>query len=177
VSETHLKSFHAKAFVVTVSDTRSSGINRDTVGPLLAERLRNFGFNVGGVRIVPDERDEIADLLINLVDVERADFILTTGGTGLSPRDVTPEATRDVIHREIPGFGECMRLSGADKTPMSWLSRATAGIRGSTIIMNVPGSERGAMESLESILPMIRHAIEIVRGEAHECGGKPSDNG
>jgi len=132
----------------------------------------DYGFDIGGVRIVPDEREIIAKILVELVDKEKADFIVTTGGTGLSSRDVTPEATRDVISREIPGFGECMRTSGASKTPMSWLSRATAGIRGSTIIANVPGSEKGASESLESLLPVIRHAMEIVRGDAHECGRK-----
>lgn len=176
MSGTHSKSIYNKAFVVTVSDTRSSGDNIDTVGPMLAKKLSEFGFEVIGIEIVPDEREKIANLLTRLIDQENVDFVLTTGGTGLSPRDVTPEATRDVINREIPGIGECMRARGAEKTPMSWLSRGTAGVKGRSIIVNVPGSERGALESLEAILPMINHALQVVRGEAHECGRKLLEN-
>ena len=170
MSETQSKSFNA--FVVTVSDSRFRGVNVDTVGPQLARRLEDAGYQVAGISIVPDEREEISNTLISVIDEKKADLIVTTGGTGLSSRDVTPEATRDVITTEIPGFGECMRIDGSQKTRSAFLSRGTAGIRRESIIINVPGSERGAIQSLESLLPLIHHALEIIKGEAQECGKK-----
>jgi molybdenum cofactor synthesis domain-containing protein len=119
---------------------------------------------------VPDEKDKIAALLRQLVDKDHIDFILTTGGTGLAPRDVTPEATREVIEREIPGIPELMRAEGSRQTPRSYLSRAIAGIRGQSLIVNVPGSERGALSSLDALIPLLDHALETIKGEAHECG-------
>jgi len=168
MSETQSKSF--KAWILTVSDSRSAGIHEDTVGPMLAKRLEKAGFEVHGIKIVHDNREKISDTLSQLADSKLADLIITTGGTGVSPNDVTPEATRDVISMEIPGIGECMRVCGSVKTPFAWLSRATAGVRGKCLIVNVPGSERGATESLDAILPFLNHAIETALGLTIECG-------
>ena len=173
MSETQSRSF--KTWILTISDTRSVGIHEDTVGPMLAKKLEKAGFEVHGIKIVHDDRGKIAEILSQLADSKLADLIITTGGTGVSPRDVTPDATRDVISTEIPGIGECMRMCGSSKTPFAWLSRATAGIRGKCLIINVPGSERGAIESIEAVLPLINHAIEIAQGLTSECGRKMHD--
>ncbi len=170
MSTRSLKSF--KAQVITVSDSRSTGEHEDTVGPMLTGKLENLGAEISPVRIVPDEQDSIADAIRELADVDGIDLIITTGGTGLAPRDVTPEATRRVISREIPGFAEFMRSEGGRQTPFAYVSRGVAGIRGSSLIVNLPGSERGADHSLKILLPIIPHALETIRGEAHECGRK-----
>lgn len=174
MSGTPLKSY--KACVLTVSDTRSTGENPDTVGPKLVEMLRDAGYKVSEPFIVPDDKDIIASTLINLADNDKFDFIVTTGGTGLSERDRTPDATREIIDFEVPGLGECMRFEGYKQTMFSWLSRGTAGVRGRSLILNVPGSERGAVQSLQAILPIARHALEIIKGDTHECGKKEGEN-
>jgi molybdopterin adenylyltransferase len=155
------------AAVITISDSGSRGERVDTAGPALVEMLRHHGGDVLQTAVVPDERDEIAELLETLAD-GGVDLILTTGGTGLSPRDVTPEATLDVVDRQVPGLAEAMREEGRRQTRMASLSRAVAGTRGSTLIINLPGSEKGARQSLEAVLDLIPHAIELLRGATVE---------
>jgi molybdopterin adenylyltransferase len=170
VSATQSKSY--KAQVITVSDTRSSGVNTDTVGPLLRSILTDAGYETTENVIVPDDRELISQALIKAADKMKISLVITTGGTGLSPRDVTPEATLDIITKEVPGFGECMRNEGSAHTKQAWLSRGIAGVRDHTLIINLPGSERGAVQSLESVMPVIHHALEIINGDTHECGKK-----
>ena len=155
-----------------MSDSRSSGENKDTVGPMLTEVLRNLGADAGEAIIVPDEKEKIINILTKLVDDDGIDLIITTGGTGLAPRDVTPEATREVIAKEIPGLAEFMRHEGGAQTSRAYLSRGIAGIRGRSMIVNIPGSERGAKQSLDALMPLIPHALETIKGETRECGKK-----
>lgn len=159
------------AAVVTVSDGVSHGTRRDESGDLAEELLRAAGYEVAARAVVPDERPEIEALLRGLADRGLA-LVVTTGGTGFGPRDVTPEATRAVIEREAPGLGELMRHAGLEKTPMAALSRAVAGTRGRTLILNLPGSPRGVRESLAAVLPVVHHAVELLAGAtgAHPTG-------
>ena len=161
-----------KIGILTVSDKGARGEREDRSGPALKRMMEAAGAEVARTGIVADERDLISAALVKWSD-EGLDLILTTGGTGFSPRDVTPEATKAVIEREAPGLAEVMRRAGMDKTPTAMLSRAAAGIRKSTLIVNLPGSEKGARESLEAILPALGHGIEILKGTASECG-KPA---
>src|SRR5438132_6168036 len=146
-----------RAAVVTVSDGVSQGVRDDASGRAVAGVLAGAGFDVGRREVVPDERARIEATLRGLADEGWA-LVVTTGGTGLGPRDVTPEATRAVIEREAPGLAEEMRAAGRGSTPLAALSRGIAGTRGSTLIVNVPGSERGATESLSAIIPALPHA-------------------
>jgi molybdenum cofactor synthesis domain-containing protein len=152
------------AGVITVSDTGSRGERVDTAGLAVAEALTAAGISVTQTAIVPDERDQIAALLRRWTDELHLDLVLTAGGTGLSPRDVTPEATLDVAERMVPGFAELMRAESRKKTPLADVSRAVAVTRGRTLIVNLPGSERGARENLEAILPILPHAVEVASG-------------
>ena len=166
-----------RAGVLTVSDKGSRGERVDTAGPAVAALIEGRGANVANREIVPDERPQIAALLRRWADQDRLDLILTTGGTGLGPRDSTPEATLDVVERLVPGLAELMRQAGRRSTPLAALSRALAGTRGRTLIVNLPGSERGARESLEPILDVLPHAIDLLQGETTEhpaAGGKGS---
>jgi len=158
-----------KVGILTVSDKGARGEREDRSGPAIRELMEAAGGEVVRARVVPDEPDEIRAALVDWTE-EGLDLILTTGGTGFSPRDWTPEATRSVIERETPGIGEAMRLAGMKKTPTAMLSRAIAGIRKSTLIINLPGSEKAVRESLEAVLPALPHGIEILRGTAGECG-------
>jgi molybdopterin adenylyltransferase len=153
--------------VLTLSDKGAKGQREDKSGPAIAEMLKGLG-EVKYYDILPDERDLIKQRLLEYVN--KVDLILTTGGTGLSPRDVTPEATIDVIEREIPGIAEAMRMEGLKKTNRSMLSRAVAGIRGQTLIINLPGSPAAVRENLEVIIDVIPHAIEKIKGEQGDCG-------
>jgi cyclic pyranopterin phosphate synthase len=156
-----------EAVVVTCSNRSAAGEREDTSGPLLVESLREAGFDVAGEAIVvADDEAEIASLLAQLVEMGHR-LILTTGGTGLSPTDVTPAATRRVIDREAPGLAELMRAIGLTSTPMAALSRGVVGSRGRTLIANLPGSPAGASESLAALLPVVRHALDQLAGGDH----------
>ncbi|MBM3305563.1 MAG: MogA/MoaB family molybdenum cofactor biosynthesis protein [Candidatus Aminicenantes bacterium] len=161
-----------KIGILTVSDKGARGEREDRSGPAVRKIMEAAGAEIVQTGVVADEKALISAVLVKWSG-EGLDLILTTGGTGFSPRDVTPEATRAVIEREAPGLAEVMRRAGMDKTPTAMLSRAAAGIRESTLIVNLPGSEKGARESLEAILPALGHGIEILKGTASECG-KPA---
>jgi molybdenum cofactor synthesis domain-containing protein len=159
-----------RAAVLTISDTAHEGTRVDTSGPAVAARLEASGFEVVERRIVPDERSQIAAALRDICNRQTAGVIFTTGGTGVAPRDVTPEAMRDVMDREIPGFGELMRSRGLASSRFAPLSRALAGTRGSVLMVNLPGSPRGAVESLDAILELVPHVLELLHGHtAHEA--------
>ncbi len=150
--------------VITISDRCAAGQQVDTAGPAVAALLaEQWPDETIGRGLVPDNEEAIVTLLSELCHQEYQ-LIVTAGGTGLGPRDVTPEATRRVIEREVPGLAEAMRSSGAAANQFAWLSRALAGLRGTTLIVNLPGSERGAVESLTAILPLIPHALEVIAG-------------
>lgn len=157
------------AAVLTVSDRGSRGEREDLSGKVLEEALESNGFLVVERGVVPDDLEDVAQTLVRYADELRVDLILTTGGTGLSPRDVTPEATLRVIQREVPGMAEAMRAFSLQKTPHAMLSRAVCGIRGNTLIVNLPGSPRGARENLEVILPALPHGLSKLRGDTTEC--------
>ncbi len=155
--------------ILTVSDRAARGEREDRSGPLLAETIAGLpGAEVVARAIVPDEREEIEAALRRWV-AEGLDLVLTTGGTGLSPRDVTPEATRAVIERETPGFAEAMRAASLAITPHGMLSRAVAGIAGCTLIVNLPGSPRAARENLLTIMPALPHGLDKLKGDTAEC--------
>ncbi|MEF9425749.1 MAG: MogA/MoaB family molybdenum cofactor biosynthesis protein [Candidatus Mariimomonas ferrooxydans] len=153
--------------VLTLSDKGSKGIRKDKSGPLIAKIIKKIDGKVVNYDILPDEKTLIKKRLLSLCN--KVDLILTTGGTGLSPRDVTPEATLGVINREIPGITEVMRYRGLKKTPFAMISRAVAGTRGKTLIINLPGSPRAVAENLKIILPVIPHAVEKIKGSKSEC--------
>ena len=155
--------------ILTASDKGSRGGRRDESGELIARLLLPLGANVVRREILPDDRDRIAAKLREWADSGEVDLIVTTGGTGLSPRDVTPEATLSVIDRLVPGLPEVMRAEGLKKTPMAMLSRAVSGLRGRCLIVNLPGSPKAVQEDLEAVAPALCHAIEIMKGEAGEC--------
>jgi molybdopterin adenylyltransferase len=154
----------AKAWVITVSDRCFSGEAEDRSGPALAELLAGNAFEVTGRELVPDEQPQIA-AAIRAGIAAGADLVVTTGGTGLAQRDVTPQATLPLLDYEIPGFGEEMRRVGAVKTPNALLSRSLAGVSGSTLVLNLPGSVAGATESLQAVLPVLGHALRLLAGD------------
>jgi molybdopterin adenylyltransferase len=153
--------------ILTVSDRVSAGDMDDRGGVAIAERLEGDAYDIVEIAVVPDEIEDIARTLARWCDESSLDAIFTTGGTGLSPRDVTPEATSRVSSRLIPGMAEAMRRAGGEKTPYAMLSRAVAGLRGATIIVNLPGSPRGAVENLDVILPVLEHAVHTLHGGKH----------
>ena len=151
--------------VLTVSDRCSQGVEQDRSGPFIAQWMAaNLGATAVQIACVPDERAQIAAKLVEWSDQGGIDLILTTGGTGFAPRDVTPEATRDVVEREAPGLAEAMRSAGLAKTPRAMLSRAMAGIRRRTLIVNLPGSPRAVQDGLDTLKPALPHGIEILKG-------------
>nr|WP_321466922.1 MogA/MoaB family molybdenum cofactor biosynthesis protein [uncultured Desulfobulbus sp.] len=155
--------------VLTLSDKGSRGEREDTSGPLLQEMLRAQGFDIVLTRIIPDQQALIEQTLIQWVDVERLDLIVTTGGTGVSPTDQTPEATRAVIDREIPGLAEAMRMASLEKTIQAVWSRGIAGIRKKCLILNLPGSRKAAGENLEAVLPALEHGLYKLKGGDADC--------
>jgi molybdenum cofactor synthesis domain-containing protein len=161
------------ALVLTVSDRGAAGEREDTSGAAVAARLADLGLAVER-RIVPDERPAIEEELV--VACARHALVVTVGGTGLTPRDVTPQATLAVIDYQVPGFAESMRADGREKTPLAILSRAVVGVRGRTLIVNLPGSPRGAVESLATLEPVLGHALETLRGPFDHSGwpGSPT---
>ena len=156
-----------KVGILTISDKGSRGEREDLSGPAIREMVATLGAEVARYDIVPDERDIISLKLLEWSS-EGLDLVLTTGGTGLGPRDVTPEATRDVIEREVPGMAEAMRSQGLQATSLAMLSRAVVGARGKTLIVNLPGSPKGVRESLAVLLPVLPHAVGILKGEVGE---------
>ena len=150
--------------IVTVSDSAVAGTRGDRSGPALRERAQSLGWAVSTIELVPDESEQIAAILRRLADSGKVAVILTTGGTGVALRDITPEATRGVIDREIPGLGELMRSEGLKHTPRAVLSRGLAGLRGRTLIVNLPGSPKGAVESLDAIAKLVPHIVDLLEG-------------
>lgn len=159
------------AAVLTVSDRSSRGERPDGTGPVVRSLLEAAGYQVMGTDIVPDELEDIKAALTDLADRRKAALVVTAGGTGFSPRDVTPEATMAVCERLAPGIPEAMRAASLAVTPRAMLSRAAAGIRGRTLIVNLPGSPRAARENLEAVLPTLAHGLNMLLGGPADCAG------
>ena len=158
-----------KAAVLIVSDKASCGEREDKTGGIIIEVLKKNGFDVLEKRIVPDEREKIISVLKEWSDIRSIPLIITSGGTGVSPRDVTPQATKEVIDYDIPGIGEAMRAKSLQITPNAMLSRAIAGVRKETLIINLPGSPSGAKDNLLVVIPAIEHALLKISGDTSEC--------
>ncbi len=161
-----------QAAVLTISDSVTAGTRSDRSGPAVRERLEQLGWKVSVMEALPDESREIAARLATLADGGQVSAIFTTGGTGVALRDVTPEATRSVIDREIPGLPELMRARGRESTPLAVLSRSVAGTRGRVLIVNLPGSPRGAVESLDAIVELVPHVLELLRGQTEHAAAR-----
>lgn len=161
-----------KTGIITASDKGSVGERVDESGKVIAERIKEIDAEVVEYVVVPDEREIISSKLKHMADELGIDLILTTGGTGFSPRDITPEATLDVIDRQVPGIPEAMRAKSLQITSRAMLSRAVSGIRKSTLIVNLPGSPKSVNECLDVILPALPHAIQILKGQTGECARK-----
>ena len=164
-----------RAAVVTLSDKASVGLRADASGPLLAELLKDLGAEVADPLVIPDDQTRIEETLAALADSGDVDLVLTTGGTGLAPRDRTPEATLAVADRIAPGLAEAMRSASMSVTPHAMLSRAVAAMRGRTLIINMPGSPKACREHFAVIADVLEHAVETVRGEAFECASPGGD--
>ncbi len=158
-----------RAGVITVSDKGAAGQRKDLSGPEVERILKTIGIEVICKIIIPDEIHQIRDILVDLTDNKKIDLIVTTGGTGVAPRDVTPDATLSVIEKEIPGMAEAMRRESCKITPHALISRAVVGIRDRTLIINLPGSPKSVRENLAVLLPALPHAIEKIRGNEGEC--------
>ena len=156
--------------ILTVSDKGARGQRQDLSAAEIEKQLPSSLYRVAAYAVVPDEQEAIIARLVEWSDQQHLDLILTTGGTGVSPRDLTPEATQAVIERPVPGLAEAMRAAGLASTPHAMLSRAQAGLRGSTLIINLPGSPRATRENLGVVLPALPHALEKIQGSTAECG-------
>lgn len=157
------------AAVITVSDKGSQGLREDTSGPALVKMLEENGYAVSYTTIIPDDEESIKNELLHCADKLELCLVLTTGGTGFSPRDVTPEATEAVLERRTPGIPEAMRAESMRITPMGCLSRETAGTRGCTLIINLPGSKKASTENFSAVIGPVRHGIEVLRGDSSDC--------
>jgi molybdopterin adenylyltransferase len=156
--------------VLTISDKGARGDRQDRSGAVIREILPSIDARIVNYDVVPDEKELIMTKLVKWADVDNLDVVITTGGTGLTPRDVTPEATLAVVDRIVPGFAEAMRAESLKKTPHAMLSRAVAGTRGKCLVINLPGSPKAVRECLEVILPALPHAVETLKGQSDECG-------
>ncbi len=154
--------------ILTISDSVSRGTHKDASGPALRQRCEQLGWTIVSEAVLADEPEAIRDRLISLAESGTADLILTTGGTGIGPRDSTPEATTQACQKLLPGISELMREEGRKKTPRAALSRAIAGVRGRVLIVNLPGSPRGAVESLDAVADLLPHALEVLGGGRHD---------
>jgi molybdopterin adenylyltransferase len=154
--------------ILTISDTVSTGTRKDASGPALRDRCKALGWEVVSEQILPDDPAAIGERLVSLTDGDSADLVLTTGGTGIGPRDSTPEATARACHKLLPGIPEVMREVSRGKNPRAALSRAVAGVRARALIVNLPGSPRGAVESLDAVAELLPHAVEVLRGARHD---------
>ena len=161
-----------QAAILTISNRGFRGEREDKSGPAVQEILDKAGFSIAYFEVLPDDQGLIEEQLRHLADQSRFDLVVTTGGTGVSPEDLTPDATLAVIDRQVPGMAEVMRAASLAKTPHAMLSRAVAGIRGGTLIINLPGSVKGARENLEVVLPALQHALEKIQGDPSECGSE-----
>jgi molybdopterin adenylyltransferase len=157
------------AGVLTVSDSAARGNRRDESGPVIRHLLEQHGYNVLLHKTVPDEVQNVRGILIKWIDNVSLDVIITTGGTGLSPRDITPEATKSIIERDVPGIAEAVRIRGLDSTPRAMLSRGVAGVRGKTLIINLPGSLSAVVQGMEVIFPVLKHALDKIKGDPTPC--------
>ena len=163
--------------ILTISDKGSRGEREDLSGPEIRRIITEIPAKVEAYEIIPDEEEVIVQKLVEYADRIKVDLLLTTGGTGLSPRDVTPEATRKVLHKEVPGMAEAMRAEGMKITPLAMLSRAVCGMRGRSLIINLPGSPGAVKENLTVLLPVLKHALEKVQGDPSDCAAqKVSDS-
>lgn len=165
-----MEGYRWKAAVVTLSDKGYAGEREDKSGPLLCRMLEEAGYEVKKTVLLPDEQKEIENCLCQLCDEDRMDIVFTTGGTGLSPRDCTPEAALAVADKNVPGIAEAMRLASLKVTPRAMLSRGVSVIRGQTLIITLPGSTKAVKENLEAVLPSLDHGLGILTGRAGECG-------
>lgn len=161
-----------KVGIITASDKGASHEREDLSGQLIKEIVEEFGYSVASYKVLPDEKELLSEEMIRLCDKDLVDLILTTGGTGLSPRDYTPEATLAVAHRLVPGIAEAMRLNSLQFTKRAMLSRGVSVVRGSTLIINLPGSPKAVKENLDYIMPELLHALDILSASASECARK-----
>lgn len=158
-----------RAGVLTISDKGSQGKRRDESGDVALSMLEDEGFSILEKKVVPDDGQQIEDALVNWVDKENLSLIITSGGTGLSPTDVTPQAMEKIIDYQVPGIAEAMRTASLKKTPHAMLSRAVAGVRGSCLIINLPGSPGGVKDNLSVVLPALKHALSKLGGDTSDC--------
>jgi len=156
--------------IIVLSDKAARGEREDASGPLLKELVSREGWKVEEIIVLPDEKQGLLNALLELIDRQKVDLLLTSGGTGPGPRDITPEVTAEVIEKDVSGIAEILRLKGYEKIPTAVLSRGRSGVRKESLIINLPGSPRAIQQSWPVLREIIPHAIEVVRGEAHECG-------